>query len=46
MKNGFTINKHPEISYQLMDCVMKKSFNNFTKNFFILKMYSMQCGKT
>ena len=22
-KNGFTINKHPEISYQLVDCVMK-----------------------
>ena len=23
MKNGFTINKHAEISYQLMNCVMK-----------------------
>ena len=23
IKNGFTINKQPEISYQLMDCVMK-----------------------
>ena len=31
MKNGFTINKHPEISYQLIDSVMKKTIHNFHK---------------
>ena len=33
--NGFTINKHPGISYQLKSRVMKLSFTNFIRHVFI-----------
>ena len=47
IENGFTINNHPEISYQLMDRVIKYSIHQLHKKFFhISKCTASNAEKT